>query len=393
MKDHRFLSGRARTLVPLAIAAVGPVLYPAWLAWRTRRRIDPAAPRPQAWPAVTVVIPAYREQSVIAMKVENALENGYPGPLDVVVVADDRETAAVARATPARVVAGGKRRGKAGALNIGVREAMGDVVVLTDANAMIEPGGLAKLVRWLEDPSIGAVTGEKRVLADGGEGLYWSFEAWLKRRENRMGSTIGVSGELVALRRAEYADLPTDTAVDDFWLTLDVAEGGKRIVYEPEARVYEEASESPRVEWERRTRIISGTLDTIARRPRHLLPGGPLAAQLWGHRFVRSSPGPLAHAMLVLQAVGSARRSRLARVFLGVHALGALSFLGRQRRVDAGRIGRVIGHVLFLQVAGLGGTLRWARGDRPALWPKPERDSAAGDQQPAATTVQPESRR
>ena len=373
MNNHQSRPKHASTLALLAVAAVGPALYPAWLAWKTRRVADPVPPEPDEWPSVSVVIPAYRERLVIAHKVENTLENGYPGPLDVIVVAEDEETAAAAAATPARVINGANRRGKAGALNVGVREATGSVVVLTDANAMLEPGGLSKLVRWLADLTVGAVTGEKRIITDNGEGLYWSFESWLKRRENRTGTTIGVGGELIAMRRADYVDLATDTAVDDFWLALDVAEQNKRIVYEPEARIYEEGTDSPRVEWERRTRIISGALDAMCRRPHHLLPGGPIAGQLWGHRLVRSSPGPIAHAVLLARAIRLAPRSDIARVFVGLHAYGAFAFVHQQRGGKSGRFGRLVAQILFLQATGIGGTLRWARGDRPAVWPKPER--------------------
>ena len=394
MRDDQIRPVRATTVALVAVAAVGPVLYPAWLAWKTRRLADPAPPEPDDWPSLSVIVPAYREQQVIAAKIENTVANGYPGSLEVLVVAEDEETASAAAATSARVINGAERRGKAGALNAGVDHATGDVVVLTDANAMVEAGGLARLVRWLDDPTVGAVTGEKRITSAGGESVYWSFESWLKRRENRTGTTIGVGGELIAVRRAEYVDLATDTAVDDFWLALDVADQGRRIVYEPQARVLEEGSESPRVEWERRTRIISGFLDAIWRRPHHLLPGDPIAGQLWGHRLVRSSPGPLAHALLVVRALRRAPRSPVALAFLAIHVYGLAAFLRQQRGERPGRFGRVVAQILFLQAAGIGGTLRWARGDRPALWPKPERvvGNGGSEKQISEAVVVPRSR-
>ncbi|MGZ4359653.1 MAG: glycosyltransferase [Gaiellaceae bacterium] len=363
---------------------MGPILYPLWIGWRTRRLPDPGPPEPGEYPGVSVIVPAYREREVIAEKVRNTLENGYPGEVEVVVVAEDEGTAAAAGATPARVVGGGERLGKAAAMNAGVRFARLPIVVLTDANAMLDPGGLALATSWLEDPSIGAVAGEKRILSEEGEGLYWAFESWLKRRETRTGTSIGLSGELIALRRDDYVDLPVDLAVDDLWLALDVIERGKRVVYDPELRVHESASRCIGDEWQRRTRVVCGTLDVLWRRRRMLLPWrSRVAGQLWGHRLIRSSPGPLAHALLVLQAAGSLRKSRLARAFLGLHCIGALALARQRQQRPRGRLEKLAAQVLFLQAVGVGGTVRWLRGDRPARWPQPDRAPIAPTPQPA----------
>ena len=363
---------RAAVLGLLATAAVGPVLYPLWLAWRTRNLTDPAPPEPTEWPAVTVVIPAYRERSVIAAKIQNTLDNGYPGELEMIVVAEDAETFAAAEAAGASTIGEGVRRGKAGALNLGVVAARTQIVVLTDANSMLESGGLALLVRWLADPSIGAVAGEKRVL--GGEGAYWAFESWLKQREWRLGTTIGIGGELVALRKDAYVELPTDIAVDDLWLALDVTEGGRRVAYEPAAKAVE--SEGPNLgsDWERRTRVVAGALDALWRRRSMLVPrSSPVTGQLWGHRLLRSTVGPVAHGALVAIAFWDAPRSRVARVFLGLNALGGWSFAFDRAGIRTSLLSRALGQAIFLQAVGVGGTVRFLRGDLPARWPKPER--------------------
>lgn len=344
----------------------------------------PTPPTPASWPGVTVVIPAYREREVIDAKVNNTLTNGYPGPLEVIVVADDPGTAATARETPARVIEGSERRGKAAALNHGVHASTMPIVVLTDANAMMKPGGLAKLVRWFDDPTVGAVAGEKRIAPEGSEGIYWAFESWLKQREWRTGTTIGLVGELAAVRREAYVDLPADVAVDDLWLALDVVEQGRRVAYEPEAAVVESASASVADEWERRTRIVAGVLDVLWRRRALLIPRrSPVAGQLWGHRLIRSSPGPLAHAALLMIALRSVRTSGFARVFLAAHAFAAWSSVRERRGERVPRLGYVLSRALFLQLVGVGGTLRWLRGDRPARWPKPERTACCVPQPPA----------
>jgi cellulose synthase/poly-beta-1,6-N-acetylglucosamine synthase-like glycosyltransferase len=356
----------------VAVAAFGHVLYPAWLALRTRGRPDPVPPEPSAWPDVTVLVPAYKERSVIAAKVEDVTQNGYPGRVQVLVVADDEDTAEAASATAADVVTNGDRRGKAHAINVGLEAARHDLVVLTDANASFTPGTLAALVRWFEDDSVGAVAGEKRV-HDQGEGLYWQFESWLKQRESRLGTTIGLVGELAAVKRSATRPLPTDLLVDDLWLALDVVESGGRIVYEPTAVAAELGTTDLGEEWERRTRRVAGALDALWRRRKLLRPGSPVADQLWGHRLVRSSLGPAAHALLLVLALRSSRRSRLARLFVQGHVAGAGALVRKSRGAELSTPERLLAQVLFLQAVGLAGTIRWLSGERSGAWPKEER--------------------
>ena len=207
-----------------AAAASGHLLYPAWLAWRTRggRGRVPAAPRPAGpgdAPDLTVVVPAYREAGVIAAKIDDLRANGYPGSLEILVVADgDPETAAAAERAGARALTGPERLGKSQALNRGFAEATTPVVVISDANNRLAPGALAAVVEHLADPAVGAVAGEK--LEDdggGGESLYWRFESWLKQREDRLGTTIGLIGELSAIRAEAWRPIPGDVAIDDLW--------------------------------------------------------------------------------------------------------------------------------------------------------------------------------
>ncbi|MDP9071554.1 MAG: glycosyltransferase [Actinomycetota bacterium] len=367
--------GPSLCLVSLAgVAATGHLVYPAALYLWTRKLPDQVPPMPDLWPPLTVVVAAYREEAVIAAKVEDTRANGYPGALLVAVVADDLPTAEAARSAGAEVQAAGERLGKAEAVNRGVGAARTEIVVITDANTLLAPGTLAALVRWFEDPTVDAVAGEKGIAGTSGEGTYWRFESWLKQAEARTGATVGLVGELAAVRRSAFRPLPRDVIVDDLWLALDILEDGGRIAYEAQARAEELSSPDWRTEWERRTRILSGVLDVLWRRRRLLAPGrGWLAVQLWGHRLVRSSVGPLAHLTLLTIALGSLRRSRLARLTVAGHALGAAAAVRTQLgKADRGPE-RVVGQALFLQAVALGGVFRYLRGDRPAHWPKPAR--------------------
>lgn len=356
-----------------AVAAVGPVGYPLWLALATRDAAPPAPPEPTEWPGLTIVVPAYREAGIIGAKLDDLQAADYPGARQIVVVADDSETAEAARRNGVELIQPAERQGKAAALNAGFAAARHPVVVMSDANAMLAPGTLPALARWFADPQVGAVAGEKQI-EGGHEGAYWRFESWLKRRETARGSTIGLVGELGAVRREAFKPLPHDLAVDDLWLALDVVEQGLRIVYEPEAVALEEPSDRWREDWERRTRVVSGALDVLWRRRALLDPRrSPVAVELWGHRLVRQSAGPVAHALLLGWALRRAHRSRLAALFVAGHLVAAQALLRAARGGSPSAPERVAGQVLFLQLVAFGGMARYLRRDRPALWPKLER--------------------
>jgi biofilm PGA synthesis N-glycosyltransferase PgaC len=379
----------------LAAATAGHVLYPAWLAWRTRGgrgrvAVAPGAAGRGASPDLTVVVPAYREAGVIAAKVDDLRANGYPGSLEILVVADgDPETAEAAQRAGARALTGPERLGKSQALNRGFAEATTPVVVISDANNRLAPGALAALMEHFADPAVGAVAGEK--LEDdggGGESLYWRFESWLKKREDRLGTTIGLVGEISAIRAEAWRPIPRDVATDDFWAALDIIEQGYRIAYEPRARALDPPAASLAASWERRIRSVSGALHIMVRRRRQLRPSaGLVAAELWGHRLSRYTVSPIAHLTLLVMAVTKVRSSALARAFLLANLAASAGLVASTRvgnptddaseGVAPRRLVAVAsagaGQVMFLQGVALGGMARYVRGDRSTMWSTVER--------------------
>ncbi|WP_432548506.1 glycosyltransferase [Kineococcus sp. SYSU DK004] len=367
----------ARSALAVALAtstAVGHLVYPVALHLAARAKRPPQVEAPQEWPGVTVLVPAYLEQGVIAAKVDNVRKNGYQGELEVLVVADgDPATADAARTAGARVLLLAERGGKSQALNAGVRAATHDLVVISDANSELEYDAIAYLVSALLAPGTGAVAGEK-LEGEGGELAYWRFESWIKRNEARLGTTLGLDGGLCAVRREAWEPIPTDISNDDFWVALDVMDRGWSVAYEPRALMTEPSIGSIDLSWERKTRVLGGGLWVMWRK-RHLLSParGLVSAELWGHKLWRSTLGPLSHVALLGLAAGSARRSRTAQVFLAGHAVAAAALVAQEKGRRVPLPGRVAAQVLYLQVVAVGGMRRFLRGDRVLKWDKPAR--------------------
>jgi len=250
-------------------------------------------------PSVSLVIPAYNEANVIAHKLENSLALDYPREaLEIVVISDgstDGTNQIVRRFADrgVRLLFERPRRGKIAALNRAVPLTRGDVIVFTDANAMLAPGALRYLVRNFADEGVACVGGEKRVGEDRstsarGESAYWRYESYLKRCDSVVGSAMGVAGELFAIRRERYAAVEQDSLIEDFVLSLRLVEAGWRVLFEPQAVAWEQSSPSLSAEWQRRTRIAAGGFQSIVRLTGMLNPllGLP-AFQYFSHRVLR----------------------------------------------------------------------------------------------------------
>lgn len=226
-------------------------------------------PEIETLPSVTLIIAAFNEADVIRKKLENCRELNYPkDKLQVMVVADGSsdDTPDVAREFEddgVLVLFSPERRGKSAALNRGLKQATGDILVLSDANAYYLPDAIKNLVVHYADEKVGCVSGRKTVrdsesqIAES-EGLYWRFESSLKKLETKTGSTVGVVGEMNSLRRSLFEPIPEHVINDDAYLALRILSAGYRVVYEPEAVSWETSAATTADEVKRRQRINAG---------------------------------------------------------------------------------------------------------------------------------------
>jgi Glycosyltransferases, probably involved in cell wall biogenesis len=173
-------------------------------------------------PDVTLMICAYNEQDIVDFKMENTHQITYP-KLHVVWVTDgsnDSTNDLLAKYHDVEVIYSPERRGKTAALNHGLSTVKDELIVMTDANTMLNPEAIHEIVRCFMAPQVACVAGEKRVAArhEGqaaaeGEGLYWKYESTLKRLDGEFYSAMGAAGELCAIRRSLYEPMPGECSV------------------------------------------------------------------------------------------------------------------------------------------------------------------------------------
>ncbi len=266
-------------------------------------RIFPKKPRTdetQYEPPVTLFIPAYNEADYIEAKMVNTLALKYPvEKLKIIWITDgsiDNTAEFLGRYKGITIFHNPERRGKIHAMNRGIKLTDTPIVVFTDANTMLNPEAIREMVPFFSDPVVGCVAGEKRIseshrekAVGAGEGLYWKYESLIKWLESETGSAVGAVGELFAIRRELYEDVPGDTLLDDFTISLRITEKGYLIKYAPHAWGVETASVSVSEEMKRKVRIATGGLQTLFRLTSLLNPfrHGLLTFKYVSHKVLR----------------------------------------------------------------------------------------------------------
>jgi len=368
-------------LVLVYAYAVYPLLVVVLAAARPKRSTD----TPDPLPPITLVIPAYRESGVLAAKLENTAELDYPEDrLEVLVVTDeaDAETdALLARHPRVRHLRRPERRGKSAALNGAMKDVRTPWTVITDANAMLAPESLRALASHFGDAAVGAVSGEKRVLDTGtsGEGLYWRYESFLKRRDARAKTVVGAAGELLAFRTVLWSGIEDDTILDDFVFSMRIAIGGHVVGYEPRALATEPAPASPGEAWERRVRNAAGGWQAMCRLPGAWNPlRQPLLFFLFvSHRVLRWTLAPVALLIAAVSLIALALTDERYVIPLGLAGIGFIAALVGMAfpRHPIGRPGRLIAHFALMHAAVLFGVARFVLGRQSAAWEKPSRSA------------------
>ena len=257
-------------------------------------------------PEVTLMVCAYNEEDIISEKISNTHSLDYPADrLHLVWVTDgstDNTNSILSTYPDVKIVFSPERRGKSAALKHGIKEVSTEIVMMTDANTMLNPEAIREIVRLMQDPKVGCVSGEKKVMAKSdsdeaaqGEGLYWKYESTLKRLDSELYSAMGAAGELCVIRRQLMTDIPDDTLLDDFVISMEIVRMGYKIAYTSKAFAMEYGSADLHEESKRKRRIAAGGLQSSWRLRSLMNPlRHPVVAfQFVSHRVLRWTITPV----------------------------------------------------------------------------------------------------
>ena len=251
-------------------------------------------------PSVTLLITAYNEEAVIEKKIENSLLLNYPPDRLQIIVATDGSSDRTVEIVESFHDRGVKlnhtslRDGKLAAINRAIVQAHGDIVVFSDANNIYDPDAIRKLITPFSDPNVGASTGAKLIIQDGGdlsgaEGIYWNYESWIKTNETILGTCTSSVGEILAIRRELYQPPPSHIINDDYYIVLDLIKRGFRVFYVADARSFEYSSATVRDEMVRRTRMNTGKYQAMFMSSGLLPFNRPIVMwQIVSHKYFRA---------------------------------------------------------------------------------------------------------
>jgi cellulose synthase/poly-beta-1,6-N-acetylglucosamine synthase-like glycosyltransferase len=385
------------TGLSIAVVVFHYLIYPLAVFATARLRPRPWR-RGQEPLTASLVTAAYDEAISIEQKIDNALSRARPGD-QVIFISDgstDGTTEAIFRSAVRGAIALSQepRQGKAIALNRAAKEANGDILIFSDANALMAPDAIDRIIRNFADPAVGCVGGSLRLPPEAGtenlssvsrsEGVYWRYESFIKSYESLIHSTVGVSGCLLALRRDLWREIPPGTINDDVHLALSALRQGYRVVYDPEAVCWEQPSSTSTDELLRRKRMTAGRYQALLNHMSWPWNNPGAVAMLFCHKFLRLLIPiflSIALAANVLLLAFPPIGPVFALTLVGQICLYAFALVGAQaeRRGVRWRLPALACYFVVGNIGTLVGFLRYLRGRQTVLWDKAARvDPGAG---------------
>ncbi|GLV29975.1 hypothetical protein TomTYG75_24910 [Sphingobium sp. TomTYG75] len=252
-------------LVASVVALLWPFLfYPLILRALPTK---PEAARAGEVPSASLLFCAYNEATAMPEKLANLamLKRRHPG-LEILAFDDGSsdETASLiaARSDLVTLIQGPGRSGKAHGMKQLAARAVGDVLIFTDANVMLDEDAIGHLLARYADPQVGGVLGSLHYMGEGESAtasvgsLYWRMEERLKDEESRTGNVLGADGSIFSIRRALYPVFP-DSVLDDLTVSMAVVFAGSRLVKAKDVIARERLVAGRGDEYRRKVRIAA----------------------------------------------------------------------------------------------------------------------------------------
>ncbi|MDP1802667.1 MAG: glycosyltransferase [Bacteroidota bacterium] len=367
------------------------LLYPLWILLFTSKSKNKHLVYSvnDELPTVGILIAAYNEEKIIKEKVLSVIKTTYPLSKLRIYVGSDASTdntdqiinELIKEHKNLNLINFGGRTGKANIINALAELANEEIFILTDANVIFKEDTIFNLVRHFKDQKFAQVCANIIKVSNSDHGIakqeksYIVFENKIKYGEyKRWNVVMGAEGGCYAIRKEFYAPVPKNFFMDDFYITMNVIEKNKKIVFDNEAICYEDVPTQAKEEFKRKVRISIGNFQNLFRYKKLLLPfwkGSAFA--FWSHKVLRW----LTPFFLILCLVSAGLLSFHFKVFLGLFiAQGLLLLFPLLDSLSPFRISlfKFISHFYFMNLALLKGFFMFAKGVETSIWQPTKRN-------------------
>jgi cellulose synthase/poly-beta-1,6-N-acetylglucosamine synthase-like glycosyltransferase len=335
------------------------------------------------FPTITIIIPAFNEEDVIASTIENKLAQVYPqDKINIIVVSDESEddtdniiTRLADKNDNVKLIRQIPRKGKTSGLNLAFQEITSDLIVFSDANSIYELDAIKQLADTFIDPDVGYVTGKMiYVNEDGsmvGEGCsaYMQYENYMRSLESHIGSVVGVDGGIDAIRTSLYSELNSDQ-LPDFVQPLKVVEQGKRVVYQPKAVLKEEALADNNSEFKMRVRVSLRALWALYDMRSLFNPAnyGLFSLQLFSHKLIRYLAFIPMISAFIANAMLVGYSSIYSLLFLGQIVFYILAYIGYKQPNNTNKYIGLAHYFCLINYAAAIASVKFFKGEKIVIW-------------------------
>lgn len=330
--------------------------------------------------SISIIICAHNEEDVIVQKIYSVISQNFKLPYEIIIASDGSTDTTVNLAESIEFTTGTikvldlERNGKWFALNRAVKETNGKIIVFSDADTIWTPTTLGNLVKHFSKEQIGCVAGNvisrknQKSSSAWFDRIFRKYESVIRVAEENLAGCVSADGGLFAIRKALIEEVPPGVT-DDFFLSTGAVAAGKRITFEPDARVLEYAVTNQKKNLSRRIRITVRGLTSLYRRRSLLNPfkHGAYSAALFFHKFLRRFSAVLLLAIFPLSLLLSFEHgafAALAFVQFIAYSLTALSIWGDTKIPGLGKLTVVVLHILGLAI----GFILFSTGKRFDRW-------------------------
>ena len=231
---------------------------------------------------ITIAIPTYNQSEYLDKCLNSIFRQNYPLTKYEVIVVDDCSTDNTHQivldfidANPEyniQLLQVSTRGGKTNAQNEAVSSAEGEIIIFSDANAILDKSAVKHLLSSFSSDDIMYVSG-RLVYSNSGvsitsnsESSYWNYDLFLRKMESSIQTITGGNGSLYAVRLKDYVHMSANKSHDTNFPAY-AALHKKKALYNELALSYEKAGEVATDEYKRKKRMCRSSFTKIFKVP------------------------------------------------------------------------------------------------------------------------------